>query len=275
MNTKFTCDKFLLYDMYVTKKMSLSDIAAIYSVSSMTVRHWLNRSDIPTRPSTQDVYKELKISEFSHTQKSIIIGSVLGDGSITIGKDCKNARFTEKHSEKQKDYLLWKNNLLKPFVKSKIQITEPLKHIISGISCDVSKSFCLTTISHPYLTNVRNIFYNDLGKKIVPENLYSMMDGLVMTVWLCDDGCFTYDKSSGIYRLDLHTESFTYKENVFLCREILSKFFNMSFRINSRAYNSGKAYYICLSGELNLINLVDKIKKFIPECMKYKFEDYI
>ena len=98
---------------------------------------------------------------------------------------------------------------------------------------------------------------------------------MVLAVWFCDDGCFTYDNTRGIYRLDLHTESFTYKENLFICRDILSRFFNKSFRINSRVYKSGKAYYICLSGKNNLFEIVNKIKQFIPYCMLNKFKNYI
>jgi len=38
--------------------------------------------------------------------KSILLGSILGDGSLTIAKNYKNANFQEKHSIKQKEYLM-------------------------------------------------------------------------------------------------------------------------------------------------------------------------
>lgn len=267
-------NKALLYDLYINKELSLSSIASNYSVSSMTVRAWLIKNGISTRPSTQTVYRELKNTSFSDSQKSLIVGSVLGDGSLTQSKDCINARFCERHCERQKDYLVWKRNAMKPFTKSKIYETKAGEHVISDVKCNVQKSYMFSTISHPYLTKLRNIFYRD-GIKLIPNELYDFINGLVLAVWFCDDGCFTYDKVRGIYRLDLHTESFTYRENLFICRNILNKFFNKAFRINSRRYQSGKAYYICLSGVFNLIEVVDKIKQFIPQCMLHKFKHYI
>jgi hypothetical protein len=240
----------------------------------MTVRAWLIKNGISTRPSTQTIYKELKTTSFSDSQKSLIIGSVLGDGSLTQSKDCVNARFCERHCETQKDYLVWKKNALKPFTKSKLCETMGGEHEISGIKCNVEKSYLFATISHPYLTRLRTIFYPD-EVKIIPNILCDWINGLVLAVWICDDGCFTYDKARSIYRLDLHTESFTYKDNLFLCRDILGKFFNKSFRINNRMYKSGRAYYICLSGKSDLYEVVDKIKQFIPQCMLHKFKHYI
>ena len=104
-------NKELLYDLYVTQGKSLSDIAAMYSKSAMTVRSWLINNKISIRPSTQDIYKEMKATSFTQVQKSLLIGSLLGDGSINKGKDCINARFFERHGEAQHDYLVWKLNM--------------------------------------------------------------------------------------------------------------------------------------------------------------------
>ncbi len=271
---KLKDNKELLYKLYVKDKKSLSSIAKDYSVSSMTVRAWLKSVGIVTRASTINIYKELKTTSFSVTQQSLIIGSVLGDGSITKGKDCKNARFVERHCSNQLNYLTWKKNVLKPFVRSKLAKTVGGTHIISGESCTTQDSYMLSTITHPYLTDLYEYFYST-GKKVIPIDLYSKINALSIMVWFCDDGCFTYNTSNSIYRLDLHTESFTYKENVFLCREILSKFFKVSFRVNSRQYKSGKAYYICISGIDNLKLIVNKLKDFIPDSMLYKFSYYL
>ena len=264
----------LLYDLYINKEYSMSKIASIHGISTMTVRAWLNKNKIKTKPSTQNIYKELKTTEFSPTQKSLLVGSILGDGSLSIGEDCVNARFVERHCEEQKDYLLWKRDLLKPFTKSKIGESYAGEHIISGVKCKVSKSYIFSTISHNYLTELRSLFYRD-DTKIIPQTLNDFINGLVMAVWLCDDGSLSHIKKSGTYRIDLHTESFTYKENLFLCREVLSPYFDEAFRTNSRQYKSGEAFYICISGKDKILNIVNSIKQFIPECMIYKFKDYI
>src|SRR3989338_4063639 len=45
--------------------------------------------------------------------KEIILGSLLGDGSLRIHKNYKNARFSFRHSIHQKDYFFWKLSQLK------------------------------------------------------------------------------------------------------------------------------------------------------------------
>ncbi len=267
-------NKELLYDMYINKEYSMSKIASMYGISTMTVRAWLNKNEIKTKLSTQNIYKELKTTEFSSTQKSLLVGSILGDGSITIGNDCINARFVERHCEEQKNYLLWKMNILKPFTKSKVVKSDGKEHIISDVKCLTSNSYMFSTISHNYLTELRSLFYKD-NIKIIPQNLNDFVNGLVMAVWICDDGSLSYIKKSGTYRMDLHTESFTYKENLFLCRDILSPYFTEAFIINSRQYKSGEAFYLCISGKDKVLKIVNSIKQFIPECMIYKFKDYI
>lgn len=267
-------NKELLYKLYIDEQRSLSSIAKDYSVSSMTIRAWLHKVGIKTRVSTVNIYKELKTTAFSDTQKHLLVGSLLGDGSLSKGKDSINARFTERHCEKQLSYLQWKNNKLKPFVKSKLRKDVGGKHIISGVECNTQNSFMLTTITHPYLTELHTLFYLD-GKKTIPNSITELISALSIMTWICDDGCLTYCKKSGTYKLDLHTESFTYKENLFLCRDVLSNFFNLSFRINSRRYSSGKAYYICISGKRQLRYIVNILKPFIPECMLYKFKHYL
>ena len=266
-------NKNLLYDLYINKELSLSKIASMYNVTSMTIRKWLHNNSINTRPSTRVIYNDIRKIDFTDLQKSLLVGSILGDGSVIINKDCKNAHFIERHGERQKQYLLWKKESLNPFTKSKVSFTEAGNHEISGVKCYVSRSYMFSTITHSYLTELRHIFYNG-KKKIIPRNLYSMLNYLTVAIWLCDDGCFTYSTKFGVYRLDLHTESFTKEENIYLCN-ILSKFFNKSFRINSRIYKSGKSYYICLSGKNNLFDIVSILKPFIPDCMIYKFKDYI
>lgn len=266
-------NKDLLYDLYVNKGYSMSKIASMYSLSTMTIRAWLIKNKIQTRPSTMTVYAELKDTSFSDKQNDLIIGSLLGDGSIIIGKDCKNARFVERHSESQKDYLVWKRDLLKPFTKSKLSIKEPSDHVISGVKCKTKRNYMFSTISHPCLTIFRNLFYIG-NKKIVPDNISDILNDFSFAIWLCDDGSFTFRRKNSIYRLDLHTESFTLDENMLLCN-VLQNEYNTKFRINSRKYKSGKAYYLCLSGKKNIYELVKRISSLIPYCMKYKFKYYL
>src|SRR3989344_2022131 len=52
-------------------------------------------------------------SFLSDRSKEIILGSLLGDGSLKIHSGYKNARFSFRHSVGQKDYFFWKVKELK------------------------------------------------------------------------------------------------------------------------------------------------------------------
>ena len=49
----------------------------------------------------------------SKTTLSVILGSLLGDGSLKINEHYRNARFSFRHSWDQRDYFFWKVRLLK------------------------------------------------------------------------------------------------------------------------------------------------------------------
>ena len=57
--------------------------------------------------------KKLATIPLSQDCKSVLLGSVLGDGSLKKESDYVNLRFKMRHSEKYKDYFNWKCSFLK------------------------------------------------------------------------------------------------------------------------------------------------------------------
>ena len=267
-------ERDLLYRWYVDEHKSLADIAACFSTSAMTVRSWLNTYDINTRQSTTTIYSELRKANFSDEQKSLIIGSVLGDGGLRIPKRAKNAHFYERHAANQRMYLEWKRDLLKPFVQAKLRKEAGGKHMIGGLKCVVQDSYKLVSIAHPYLTDLWRRFYNGNGRKIIPIDLEAYLNPFVIAVWICDDGSLVWNAIRRNYRLDIHTESFSYDDNVRLAR-CLVKFYDGRIKIYPRHYKSGTKYYISLRGKRALHRLCTTLKYFIPSCMYYKFDTYL
>ncbi|MEK6881088.1 MAG: hypothetical protein AABY22_15825, partial [Nanoarchaeota archaeon] len=53
--------------------------------------------------------------------EQVLLGSLLGDGSLRNLKKRKNTLYIENHSLKQKEYLLWKRDILDNFLKTKIR----------------------------------------------------------------------------------------------------------------------------------------------------------
>ena len=54
--------------------------------------------------------------QLSSLQKSFIIGSMLGDATMRVGKKGRNANLKIDNGLKQKEYVFWKYEILKNFV---------------------------------------------------------------------------------------------------------------------------------------------------------------
>lgn len=266
--------KEILYELYITKQLSLAKIAVIFNTSAMTVRAWLINNGIKLRPAPMSVYNEIRLVDFNDEQKSLLIGSILGDGGLRIPKRGKNAHFYERHCEKQLPYLVWKRDKLMPFVQKKLNMEKGGDHIISGVRCVVQDSYKMVTISHTYLTELWKMFYRGNGNKILPNNFDEYLNLFVIAVWISDDGSLYWNNIRRSYKIDLHTENFIYEENVRICRA-LSLFFKGNIMIIPRRYNSGKKYYISLRGKQELHTLCSKLINFVPDCMKYKFQTHV
>ncbi len=146
--------------------------------------------------------RALKSLPLSSRQKSIIQGSLLGDGCLHAGwpGTSVNYVFSKTHSVKQSEYVNWICTELKPFVLKKPYLYEPVQ------------SLKLRTISHPELTELRPLFYQN-GKKKLPEIIDQIMiDPLALAVWFMDDGnARLWNKE--FVGFNLNTQSFTFEEN--------------------------------------------------------------
>jgi hypothetical protein len=113
------------------------------------------------------------VGSLSEVQHAIVIGSLLGDGSMR----CKtNALLEINHSIHQRSYVDWKFSHLADLV------TTPPKQR-AGNGGRVAYRF--VTRSAPALTPYYRLFYAE-GRKRVPK---LELDSLALAVWLMDDGC--------------------------------------------------------------------------------------
>ncbi len=129
-------------------------------------------------------------------QREILIGAILGDGYLQrTGKG--NARLKLEHSERQKDYLWWKYEELKNLMQDKpksIQRYNPLwKRTYTYYRCQ--------THAMPLLGHYKRLFYDEQGRKRIPENIGQLLKSpLSLAVWFMDDGHFySRDKVAYIY----------------------------------------------------------------------------
>ncbi len=135
------------------------------------------------------------VGSLTQLQRSIIIGTILGDGYIRIFPGRKNALLEINHSFKQKEYVEWKYKMLHNVVGS-------MPKARKGNGMRIAYRFYTKQLSE--LSQFHALFYNK-GKKIIPDNL--ILDQISLAVWFMDDGSKCRD--SDVY---LNTQQFSIKD---------------------------------------------------------------
>ena len=121
--------------------------------------------------------------DLSEIQKSIVIGSILGDATLTKkGPQSKRAVLYENHSMIQKEYIELKAKSLSGLGINVIY-RKP-----DRLAKHPNGQIVYHTHSLPILSKYRNIFYPN-GKKIIPRELVEKnLNNLILAIWIMDDG---------------------------------------------------------------------------------------
>ncbi len=110
----------------------------------------------------------------SEDQMKLIMGSLLGDGSLRYASD-RNVAFRVGHGERQREYCEWKQRMLAPFAH-KIGRTG------NGVGFD--------TIPMRQLALLHDAVYAADGGRTVSNELIAQLDARAIAAWYCDDGTF-------------------------------------------------------------------------------------
>lgn len=197
-----------------------------------------------------------KIVKLNIEQKSIIIGTILGDAYLQKTGE-KNSRLRFEHSYKQKDYIVWKISKLPKLFQGKPKYLER-KNPISGKTYRYLRH---QSNSIPELGKLQKLFYPK-GKKQIPDNLDNLLkNSLSLAVWYMDDGYYyARDKVSYLY-----LGKITKKE-----AEIANNAIKKSFKINCKVLDKGKKGFALYFSPEETIKLHKKIKPFVLESFGYK-----
>jgi recombination protein RecA len=121
-----------------------------------------------------EVLVGVKQYALSDDQMKLILGSLLGDGSLRYAS-AHNAAFRVGHGERQRDYCEWKRSMLAPFAHK-------MGPTGNGIGFD--------TVPMRQLAALRDAVYAADGRKTVTRELISELDERALAAWYCDDGTF-------------------------------------------------------------------------------------
>ena len=166
----------------------------------------------------------------SREQKSILFGTILGDGYLQKTGE-KNSRLRLEHGKKQKEYLLWKVKKLNSLFQGKAKYLERI-HPISKKTYGYWRHQSQST---PYLGKLRKIFYPE-GKKKIPEKLEKYLTPLMFAVWYMDDGYYYQRDHCGYLYLGNVSE-----EEAKITSQSLLKKFNILSRVKQK--KKGYAIY--------------------------------
>lgn len=188
------------------------------------------------------------------TQLSVLIGSILGDGTLRLGKGFINANFKVEQGLKQKDYVFWKYNVFKEWVTTPPKIS--FRYDENRIPYE--KSWWFRTFRHPEITFFHKVFYKE-GIKKIPQNIENLVDPLALAVWIMDDG------SLNRRVLDISTYSFR-KEEI----ELLQKTLFNKFSLRSNYYRDRDKGFRMYFPQGETLKLIDLISPYIIPNLAYK-----
>lgn len=195
-----------------------------------------------TKPETKSINN---IEDLPRKTQQIILGSVLGDGSIIKRA---NSYFSEAHSLKQENYLRWK--------VEKMNVLKPKIFYVKNDNCN---NIGFKTKTFFVLNKYYEMFHSN-GKKKITEGILNQLEPLGLAVWIMDDGTYDYFGK----RIEISTNDFSYDEHLLMKKWFENKLF-ISPTITKR-----RNQYVLKFNVKDTEKLIKIIKPFIIPSMRYK-----
>ena len=187
--------------------------------------------------------------EITSKQKSIIIGSLLGDGSI-IPKKYGHCYFSKGQTHTNKPYLEWLASELQPF-------SCPLATYDNHCNGKTYKAARLYTKALAIFDPIRSEWYPN-GKKIVPTTI--SLDPISLAIWFFDDGYNNVDDRQCTFA----TNGFIREECEFLCDRLNE--------LDIKSYVKNTVNVLVVRAE-SYKQLIDLIKPYMLwDCLSRKIQ---
>ena len=202
--------------------------------------------------------------KLSKEQKSLLIGLLIGDGTIS-----SNFVFKLSHSVEQREYLEWKIKLL-----DKFQIkNNGIKEYISTCGYNIGKGVLYSQISViPTIKALRRTIY--IPKKTITRKLLNWLTPLEIAIWYMDDGHINVNTSKQRSSIQHTIKIATCVDESTV--EVIIQYFLDVWNIKFRKFPEGKnTFSIASSSEEDYSKFVNLIKPFVEQVpsMLYKIRD--
>lgn len=236
-----------LSELYTKLLLTDEKIAEIlckegYDATEKRVRTWREGYNI----STLQRYERFTPPPIEGELKSLLIGSMLGDGRIAFR--VRASHYEERHSPEQLDYLKWKADKWGEWSAGELTVSYSREF----------PSYIFRTKAHSDLNPYRDLFYmqREKGWKVVKNEVVDMIDAYALAIWYLDDG------SAGHYPLITFGAKEGSRANAYL---IFEKF-GLSPKWKLLKGETGQFHFEREEGD----KFIDIIKPYVPDCMSYK-----
>lgn len=143
----------------------------------------------------------MKITPLSKNVRDIILGSLLGDGSLAINPKYKNPRFSFRHSIKQKEYFFWKVDMLKEVCGESCYWLQGSEKKPDGWG---TAKYRFQSKALSSLTEIYNLTHKKVSvtKVRVTRKWLNQLSPLSLAIWWQDDGSLVSDSRQGVICTD-------------------------------------------------------------------------
>lgn len=150
----------------------------------------------------------------------VLLGTLLGDGSLKRNKNYANARFQMRHAIRYADWFYWKANKLSMFASAKaIHVQSPSKN-----SYGKTPMLHFQTLTSTVLTKIHSIVTKK-NKLRIKRSWLNFLSPVALMCWWLDDGALTANWRQGLFCC----EGFNKKQ-----QEILVKYLNKVCALRAR-----------------------------------------
>lgn len=163
--------------LYIDELKTCEEIGLIYGLTQSGVCYWKRKLGVAEIKGDRKYVARYRIA-LTDEVKQILLGSMLGDGSISHHQN--GYYFSNRHSIKQEEYVLWKAKKLNFIITAK-----PVYYNDKATGGEYVRVF---SYKHPEVSAMRPLWYDDAGLKFVPAAIVKNINILGLAGWYMDDG---------------------------------------------------------------------------------------
>ena len=138
-------------------------------------------------------------SFLSDQTREVVLGGLLGDGSLRIHHPYRNARYSFRHSIAQQDYFFWKVKLLEE-VSSTACWWRQEKNGLGGVMLRYQ------SVALPALTELYRLTHEG-NKLTIRRRWLNRLSPLSLAIWWLDDGSIVTNGRRGVFCTDPFPEA--------------------------------------------------------------------